>query len=64
MQNEAAQVREEIERAREQLVQSALALKEGMAATVDWRGWVRERPWAFVAGAVGVGILWGLRRPR
>jgi ElaB/YqjD/DUF883 family membrane-anchored ribosome-binding protein len=64
VQSEASQVRVEIERAREELSRSALALKDEMAATVDWRGWVQEHPWTFVLGAVGVGLVLGSRRAR
>lgn len=52
----------ELERAREQIVSSAAALREEVAMTTHWRQWVRRRPGLFLAGAVALGFLIGYRR--
>ena len=56
-----AEVREEIERAREQVAFSARALRQRMAMRTDWRAWVRRRPYLYVAGVLAMGILIGRR---
>jgi hypothetical protein len=60
--NSASEVRREIERAREQISASALALREEMAAKTDWRQWFRYRPGAWLLGALALGFLLGNRR--
>lgn len=56
------QLRRDIERTREQITESALALRQEMAARADWREWVRARPWLFITGLLALGFLWGSRR--
>jgi hypothetical protein len=56
------EVRREIERAREQLAQSAVALREEMAYRTDWRAWVQRRPLLLVTGAFAVGLMLGIRK--
>lgn len=58
---DAAKVREEIERAREQVVSSARALRQQVAMRTDWREWVRRQPYLCVAGALAMGIVIGRR---
>ncbi len=56
-----AEVREEIERAREQVASSARALRQEVAMRIDWREWVGRWPYAFLVGALGIGFLIGRR---
>jgi ElaB/YqjD/DUF883 family membrane-anchored ribosome-binding protein len=57
-----AELREEIERTRADLVLSVSALREEVAARTDWREWVRRRPLMSVGIAFTVGYLLGERR--
>ncbi len=57
-----AQVRAEIERARQQIESSVVGLREQMAMRTDWREWVRRRPGLFLAGAFVLGFALGSRR--
>ncbi len=57
-----AEARAELERARQQVATSAAALRAEVARSTEWRGWVRERPLLFVAGAFALGFLIGNRR--
>lgn len=52
-----AEIREGIERAREEIERSMAALREEVQETVDWRRYVRRRPSAFFAGALVLGLL-------
>lgn len=52
-----AEIREGIERAREEIERSMAALRNEVQETVDWRRYVRRRPGAFFAGALAVGFL-------
>jgi hypothetical protein len=56
------QVREEIHRARQELVSVASALQEEVAMRMDWREWIRRRPGLFLAGAFALGFWIGTRR--
>lgn len=56
-----AQVREEIERAREQIQSSVVALRYEVSSVADWREWVRRRPGLFIGAAFGIGFYLGLR---
>ena len=56
------EVRAEIERARAQIARSAAALRDEVAATADWREWVRRRPGVLLAGAFALGFFIGYRR--
>jgi len=59
---ELARVEADIQRSREQVADSMLALRREIARRTDWRGWVRKRPVAFLGGAVALGFLFGFRR--
>jgi hypothetical protein len=51
------QVRAEIERTRADLALQVTALRQEMDRATDWRGWVREHPLGFVAGAFVLGFI-------
>lgn len=51
------QVRAEIERTRADLALQVSALRQEVDRATDWRGWVREHPIAFVAGAFVLGFI-------
>jgi hypothetical protein len=53
---------EELARAREQLSASVSALNQRLVELRDFRSWVRRHPLKFLAGALGLGALLGLRR--
>ena len=57
----ADEVRAEIERAREQIHSSVLALRQEVRRASDWRQWVRERPGLCLGAAFAVGFLLGSR---
>ena len=57
-----AEVRAEIERAREQISASVEEIKREVAARTDWREWVRRRPYVFVGAALALGFVLGSRR--
>jgi hypothetical protein len=52
----------DIERTRERVATSVMALREQVARQIDWREWVRQRPGTFLAAAFAVGFIWGQRR--
>jgi len=52
----------DVERARERVASSMLALREEVARQVDWRRYVRQQPVLFLGGAVALGFLLGFRR--
>ncbi|HKD38847.1 MAG TPA: hypothetical protein VKB87_01035 [Myxococcaceae bacterium] len=54
---DAAEVRAEIQRAREQIASSAEALRHEVAVRTDWREWVRRKPALFLMGAFAAGFL-------
>lgn len=56
------QVRAEIERAREQIQESVVALRQEVAEVVDWREWVRARPGLCLGAAFAIGFYLGSRR--
>jgi hypothetical protein len=58
---ELARVEADIQRSREQVADSMLALRREIARRTDWRGWVSKRPLAFLGGAVALGFLVGFR---
>jgi hypothetical protein len=58
-----AELRAEIERAREQIAETAAALKREMAARADWREWIRRKPALCIAGAFALGFVLSYRRP-
>jgi len=49
----------EIARAREAVAQSITALEQEISRTLDWREWMRRRPYLAVAGAFTIGALLG-----
>ena len=57
-----ARAESDVERARERVASSMLALRDELARKTDWRGWVRRRPSAFLGAAVAVGFWLGYRR--
>lgn len=56
------QARAEIDRRRDELTDSAQALKERVNEMTDWHHWVDEAPWALVGGAFFLGFVLGNRR--
>jgi hypothetical protein len=56
------QTEEELARAREQLQASVSALNQRLGELRDWRSWIRRHPLPFLAGALGLGALFGMRR--
>lgn len=63
---EVASAEEQVERTREQLLQSILMLKQTLVNQSDWREWVRRRPGPLVAAAFALGFILGQslkRRP-
>lgn len=56
-----AEVRAEIERAREQIQQSVVVLREEMSSAADWREWVRRRPALCIGAAFAIGFYLGAR---
>lgn len=60
----ADEIRLEIERAREQIQSSVVALREEVAVATDWRAWYRRRPYAYLAAAFAVGVFLGTRGRR
>jgi hypothetical protein len=61
---ELAQAEADVERARERVTASVMALRNEVARRTDWREWVRRRPGAVLAGAFVLGFLLGRRRLR
>jgi len=53
----------EIARTREAVAQSVMALQQEISRTLDWREWVRRRPFLAVAVALGTGALLGYLQP-
>jgi hypothetical protein len=54
-----AQAEADVERARERVAQSVLALRNEVARRTDWREWFRGRPVTFLAAAFALGFLVG-----
>src|SRR4051812_49702220 len=50
-----------VERSRERVERSMMALRDAIARRTDWRGWVAERPAVFFGAAGMVGFFWGYR---
>lgn len=49
--------RAEIDRRRDELTSSAVALRERVQTLTDWHHWVDEAPWALVGGAFALGFV-------
>ena len=60
--DELARAESDVERARERVAQSMLALRDEVARQVDWRSWVQRQPGLFVVGAFALGFWLGRRR--
>ena len=56
-----ARAEREIERTREQVAMSVLALRDEVARRADWREWVRARPATFLGATFLLGLWWGYR---
>ncbi len=56
------EIQEEIDRARAQIADSVLALRERVSAATDWRAWYRRRALWFLASAFAAGVWLGYRR--
>ena len=52
-----AEIRAEIERARQQIASSAEALRHEVSVRTDWREWVRRKPALCLVGAFATGFL-------
>jgi hypothetical protein len=52
----------EVERARERVATSMLALRDEVVRKTDWRSWIRRQPTAFFGAAIAVGFWLGYRR--
>jgi hypothetical protein len=60
--DELARAESDVERARERVTQSMMALRNEVARQVDWRSWIQRRPALFIGGAFAVGFWLGNRR--
>jgi hypothetical protein len=60
--DELARAESDVERARERVTQSMMALRNEVARQVDWRLWVQRRPALFLGGAFALGLWLGTRR--
>ena len=58
---EPEEIRSEIERTREEIVQSLATLRTTVTEAADWKTYVRRRPLVAIGGAFAVGFLIGLR---
>lgn len=56
-----AEIRTEIERTREEIAQSIVALRDSVTDAADWKTWVRRNPLPFLAGAFAIGLIIGFR---
>ena len=50
----------ELNRSRQQVARSVMALRRHIAKRMDWRQWVRDRPVHFAIAAFAVGLFIGL----
>lgn len=57
-----ARAESDVERARERVATSMLALRDEVARKTDWRSWVRRQPAAFLGAAAALGFWLGYRR--
>jgi hypothetical protein len=57
-----ARAESDVERARERVTTSMLALRDEVVRKTDWRGWVRRQPAPFFGAAVALGFWLGYRR--
>lgn len=61
MSRDPDEIRAEIERTREEIVQSLATLRTSVTHATDWRVYVRRQPLAFAGVAFAVGLLVGVR---
>ena len=54
------EIRQEIERVRENLARDVTALEVSVREKLDWKRPIRERPMMSVGAAIGAGLLLGL----
>ena len=57
-----AQAESDVERARERVQSSVMALRDEVVRRTDWRHWVRRRPLPFFGAAIALGFWLGYRR--
>jgi hypothetical protein len=57
-----ARAESDVERARERVASSMLALRDEMVRKTDWRSWIRRQPTAFFGAAIALGFWLGYRR--
>ena len=57
-----ARAESDVERARERVTSSMLALRDEVVRKTDWRGWVRRQPVPVFGAAVALGFWLGYRR--
>ena len=57
-----ARAESDVERARERVASSMLALRDEVARKTDWRAWVRRQPAPFLGAALALGFWLGYRR--
>jgi ElaB/YqjD/DUF883 family membrane-anchored ribosome-binding protein len=55
-------IREDLDRAREATEESLDLVRRELRAAVDWREWVRRRPWTCLSIAAALGLGLGLAR--
>ncbi len=55
------EIRREIARAREEVAESAVALRERVETLTDVEGWVKSRPLEFTLAAFALGFVIGYR---
>jgi ElaB/YqjD/DUF883 family membrane-anchored ribosome-binding protein len=60
--NDLARAEADIERTRERVAQSVVALRDEVARQTDWRQWISRRPYTFVGAAFALGLWLGLRK--
>jgi hypothetical protein len=60
--DDLALAEEKVERTRQRVTQSMIALRAEVSRQSDWRVWVARRPTAFVCAAFAVGFWLGHQR--
>jgi len=55
--------KQSLEQTRERVLKDIRVLERELYAAVDFKNWVQE-PWLWVAGAFGIGFLWGVLSSR
>jgi hypothetical protein len=56
---ELARAEAEVEKAREVVASSVMALQQELARTFDWRAWVAKRPYVAVGAVFFLGVALG-----